>query len=32
VPHPGAEFSKFLANDIERYARLVRDGKLAPLQ
>lgn len=32
VPHPGAEFSKFLANDIERYARLVREGKLAPLQ
>lgn len=32
VPHPGAEFAKFLANDIERYARLVREGKLAPLQ
>ena len=32
VPHPGAEFAKFLATDIERYARLVREGKLAPLQ
>jgi len=32
VPHPGAEFGKFLATDIERYARLVREGKLAPLQ
>ena len=32
VPHPGAEFAKFLANDVERYARLVREGKLAPLQ
>lgn len=32
VPHPGAEFAKFLASDIERYARLVREGKLAPLQ
>ena len=32
VPHAGAEFAKFLASDIERYARLVREGKLAPLQ
>lgn len=32
VPHPGAEFAKFLANDIERYARLVREGKLQVLQ
>ncbi|MCE2978516.1 MAG: Bug family tripartite tricarboxylate transporter substrate binding protein [bacterium] len=32
VPHPGAEFAKFLVSDVERYARLVREGKLAPLQ
>jgi tripartite-type tricarboxylate transporter receptor subunit TctC len=32
VPVAGTDFAKFLASDIERYARLVRDGKLAPLQ
>jgi tripartite-type tricarboxylate transporter receptor subunit TctC len=32
VPHPGAEFAKFLAADIERYARLVREGRLQMLQ
>jgi tripartite-type tricarboxylate transporter receptor subunit TctC len=32
VPVPGAEFAKFLAADVERYARLVREGKLDVLQ
>ncbi len=31
VPTSSAEFTRFLANDIERYARLVRDGRLQPL-
>jgi tripartite-type tricarboxylate transporter receptor subunit TctC len=31
VPTSSAEFTRFLVNDIERYARLVRDGRLQPL-
>ena len=32
VPIPPAEFAKFFAADIERYARLVKEGKLDVLQ
>ena len=31
VPTSSADFTRFLVNDIERYARLVRDGRLQPL-
>lgn len=32
VPVPAAEFQKYFDNDVERFARLVREGKLKPLQ
>ncbi|MBC7779187.1 MAG: tripartite tricarboxylate transporter substrate binding protein [Proteobacteria bacterium] len=32
VPNSSVDFAKFLANDIERYARLVREGRLDVLQ
>jgi len=32
IPAHAAEFGKFFNEDVERFARLVREGKLAPLQ
>ena len=32
IPVHTAEFGKFFNDDVERFARLVREGKLAPLQ
>ena len=32
VPVSAGGFQKFFDNDIERFARLVREGKLKPLQ
>lgn len=32
VPVQAAEFGRFFNDDVERFARLVREGKLAPLQ
>ena len=32
VPVPASEFQKYFENDVERFARLVREGKLKPLQ
>ena len=32
IPHRSAEFWKFFSDDVERYARLVREGKLKPIQ
>ncbi len=32
VPVPGAEFGKYFNDDVERWARLVKEGKVAPLQ
>ena len=32
VPVPGAEFRKYFNDDVERWAKLVKDGKVAPLQ
>ena len=32
VPVPGAEFRQYFNDDVERWAKLVRDGKVAPLQ
>jgi tripartite-type tricarboxylate transporter receptor subunit TctC len=32
IPVPAAEFGRFFNDDVERFARLVREGKLAPLQ
>ena len=32
VPVPAAEFRKYFNDDVERWAKLVKDGKVAPLQ
>lgn len=32
VPVPAAEFRKYFNEDVERWAKLVKDGKVAPLQ
>ena len=32
VPGPAAQFWKFFLDDVERYAQLVRDGKVKPIQ
>jgi hypothetical protein len=32
IPASAAEFGKFFNEDIERYARLVREGKVKPIQ
>ena len=32
VPVPGGEFRKYFNDDVERWARLVKEGKVAPLQ
>ena len=32
VPVPAAEFQKYFNDDVERFARLVREGKIQPLQ
>jgi tripartite-type tricarboxylate transporter receptor subunit TctC len=32
IPHPAAEFWKYYLADVERWAALVREGKVAPLQ
>jgi len=32
VPVPGSEFGKYFNDDVERWARLVKEGKVAPLQ
>jgi len=32
VPVPGSEFGKYFIDDVERWARLVKEGKVAPLQ
>lgn len=32
VPVPGAEFRQYFNDDVARWAKLVRDGKVAPLQ
>jgi len=31
-PVSAAEFQKYFNDDVERYARLVREGKIKPLQ
>jgi tripartite-type tricarboxylate transporter receptor subunit TctC len=32
IPTRAAEFGKFFNDDVERYARLVREGKVKPIQ
>jgi len=32
VPVPGGEFGQYFNDDVERWARLVKEGKVAPLQ
>jgi tripartite-type tricarboxylate transporter receptor subunit TctC len=32
VPLPAGEFGQYYNDDVERWARLVKEGKVAPLQ
>ena len=32
IPTAAADFWKFFNDDVERYARLVREGKVKPIQ